>query len=34
MKKFHTQVLIVSGQMIQNVTPGLDEAIRPEKIFK
>ena len=33
MKKFDTQIVIVSGQMIPNVTPVLDEAIRPKKVI-
>lgn len=33
MQKYQTQVLIVSNQMIPNVTPVLDEEIRPEKVI-
>lgn len=33
MKKYKIQIIIVSGQMIPNVTPVLDEAIRPEKVI-
>lgn len=33
MKKYKQQIIMVSGQMIPNVTPVLDEAIRPEKVI-
>ncbi|MEI6890585.1 MAG: DUF1887 family CARF protein [Pontiella sp.] len=33
MQKYDIQILIVSGQMIPNVTPVLDEAIRPKKVI-
>ncbi len=33
MQQFETQLIIVSGQMIPNVTPVLDEAIRPGKVI-
>jgi hypothetical protein len=33
MKKFNTHIIMVSGQMVPNVTPVLDEAIRPEKVI-
>ena len=33
MKKYQTHIVMVSGQMIPNVTPVLDEDIRPEKVI-
>jgi len=33
MKKYKTHIIIVSGQVIPNVTPVLDESIRPEKVI-
>ncbi|QBG48943.1 DUF1887 family protein [Verrucomicrobia bacterium S94] len=33
MQKYRTQIIIVSGQMIPNVTPVMDDAICPEKVI-
>ncbi len=33
MRKFNTQIILVSGQMIPNVTPVIDDAIRPNKVI-
>ena len=33
MKTYQTHIVMVSGQMIPNVTPVLDEDIRPEKVI-
>lgn len=33
MKKYETQVIIVSNQAVPNTTPVLDESVRPEKII-
>uniref|UniRef100_UPI00356171A9 Card1-like endonuclease domain-containing protein n=1 Tax=Pontiella sp. TaxID=2837462 RepID=UPI00356171A9 len=33
MKKFNTHIIMVSGQMVPNVTPVLDETIRPERVI-
>ena len=33
MRKFTTQIILISGQMIPNVTPVMDKVIRPEKII-
>jgi hypothetical protein len=33
MKKYDTQICLVSGQSVPNVTPIMDESVRPEKII-
>jgi hypothetical protein len=33
MRKYKQQIIMVSGQMIPNVTPVLDAAVRPEKVI-